>query len=448
MKKVLIFSVVLSVSLSVFSPLTAFASYNDDIGDIESDIVYVVCMDNNEVMIDKNFDKVTAPASLTKIMTALVALENCKDLSKVVTVSQNAIDILSGTNSSVVGLIPGEQMSMENLLYCLMVDSANDAATVIAEAVGGTIDKFVEMMNKKADRLGLKNTHYKNPHGLDEEGHYTTAQDLYKLTTEALKNSVFKKICNTAEYDLPRTNMSEERYLSSTNLMLFPSYEAYYLPYISGVKTGTTDAAGRCIITKATNNGYSYLAIVMGGKTAEISGEEVNGAFVDCKKVLEWLYDNIQYKTVVQRDQTLSVSPVKYSWKHDFVRLVPVDEKYELAPKSLDTSSVYVELSSSISGELKAPLSKGEVIGTATVYYGGNPISTVDVTVAEDVHYSFILHIASLIGTAWKSVVGKILFILLFIIIIGLIVLRRLAKKRIIDVEKKKYDRKVKKHLK
>ncbi len=448
MKKTVIFVLISAFFLSILSPLSASAAYNNEISDIQSDIVYVISLDNDEVIFDKNYDKRAAPASLTKIMTALVALENCPDLTKPYTVSENALAAIAGTNSSTAGLVSGEEMSMENLLYCLMVCSANDAANVIAESISGSIPKFVDLMNQKAKALGCLNTHFNNAHGLDEDNHYTTAQDIAIITKEALKNPIFEKICSETQYVIPKTNKSDERTINTTNLMTNSYYNSYYLSYVSGIKTGTTDNAGKCIVTKASQNGYSYLAIVMGGKTVYDSGYEYNGAFIDCKKVLKWTYANIKYKVVAQEDQTLHVNKVEYCWKTDYIRLVPTKETYALVPSSLDTSSVYFELNENLYSTLKAPIKKGDVIGTATVYYADNAVATVDVTVEENVRYSFILHMSSLIKSAWSNWFGKLVIILLVLLIITFFIIKHLIKKKIIDVSKIEYDRKLKKHLK
>ena len=449
MKKSVTFLLTTAILLSIFSPLSVFASYNDSV-EIDSDVAYVVCLDNDEVIFDKNYDKQHAPASLTKIMTALVAIEECDDLTKQITVSQNVINTIAGTDSSNAGLKAGEVLTMENLLYCLMVESANDAAIAIAENIASTEKKFVKLMNQKAKELGCKNTNFKNTHGLDEEGHYTTAEDLYLITKEALKHPIFEKIVNTTEYNLPKTNMSEARKVYSSNLMLNAAYDDYYLSYLQGIKTGTTDNAGRCIVTKSVNDGYSYLAIVMGGSFEDIDadGVEENGAFIDCKAILKWIYNNIQYKLIAEADQTICVSEVKYSWKTDFVRIVPAEESYALVPNSLDTSSVYIELDEEISGPLKAPFKKGEIIGTATVYYGGDAIATIDVSPAETARYSFILHMTTLIKAAWGSVLGKILIFLLILLIIATFILKRLIKMKIVDISEIKAQRRLRKHLK
>lgn len=448
MKKTVIFLLISIFFLSIFSPLTAFASYNSEITNIKSEIVYVTSLDSDDVIFDRNYDKKAAPASLTKIMTALIAIENCDDLTKKYIVNQSALDTIAGTNSSTANLVAGEQLSMEQLLYCLMVPSANDAACVIAQSVCGSIKSFVDLMNKRAKELGCMGTHYSNPHGLDEDEHYSTAKDIATITKQALKYPIFEKICTTSVYTLAPTNLSEERTYTSTNFMTNPYYDDYYLSYVSGIKTGTTDNAGRCIVTRASQNGYSYLAVVMGGQNYDDSGNEINGAFSDCKRVLQWIYSNIKYKVVADTNQTVSVSEIKYCSKTDHINLVPLDEVYALVPSSLDVSSVYFELSENLYKPLKAPIKKGDVVGTATVYYAGEPVSTVNLTVEENVRYSFLVHVISLFKAAWSNLFGKIVIILLVLILLLIVAVRKLIKRRVIDISQMKYERNLKKHLK
>ena len=448
MKKTVIFILLSAIFLSIFSPLSVSASYNNEIDDLKSDIIYIVSLDNDEVIFDKNYDKKAAPASLTKIMTALIALENCKDLTKKVPITNKVFEELAGTGSSVAGLMVGEQVSLQDLLYCLMIASANDAAIAIAQAVGGSVEKFVDMMNQRAKELGCTGTHFSNVHGLDDANHYTTAKDLAIITKEALKKPIFEKIVSCYECTILATNKSDSRYFTNTNFMMNPYYDSYYLSYVSGIKTGTTDNAGKCIITKASQNGYSYLAVVMGGKDKDENGNDFNGAFADCKKALKWTYNNIKYKVIAEENQTISVSELKYCWKTDHVRLVPVKEAYALVPSTLNTSSVYFELSENLYKPLKASIKKGETVGTATAYYGGNAVATIDLTVEETVHYSFLLNVLSILKAAWSNLFGKIVIIALILSVIVLLVFRQLVKKKIIDVSQAKYNRQVKKHLK
>ena len=151
------------------------ASFNNSL-ETKADIVLLVSLDNGAVIFDKNADKVTAPASLTKITTAILTIENCADLDEVITIKQSSINAIAGTNSSTAGLKVGEEISIRNLLYCMMVKSANEAAVALADYIGGgSVANFVQMMNDFVMDMGCENTHFDNPHGLDSDGQYTTA---------------------------------------------------------------------------------------------------------------------------------------------------------------------------------------------------------------------------------------------------------------------------------
>ncbi len=420
MKKTVIFLLTSIIFLSILTPLTCFAEYNDSL-DIRADIACMICTDNDEAVFNKNYNKKTAPASLTKIMTAIVALENCEDLTSPVTISQYAIDSLVGTDSSVAGLVPGEKVTMYDLLNCLMVKSANEAAIAIAEYVGGSVPAFLEMMNKKAKELGCTNTNYVNVHGLDQEGQYTTAHDLYLICKEAMANPVFEKIVGQTSYTMPKTNMNEERILPGTNLMLNANYTDCYLSYVTGIKTGTTDDAGRCIIASASKNGYNYIAIIMGAdiKDAVIGENAENIAFIECKKMVEWTFSNIKYKVVAEENEIITVVDVKYSWSTDSLELVPSGDVAALVPTGLDSSSVYIQPNTDTPDTIKAPVKKGEKVGTATVYYAGKEIATVELVASKNVSRSIILALGGAVSSAWNSVIGKIIFILIALLLVA-----------------------------
>lgn len=422
MKKTVIFLLTSIIFLSILTPMTCYAEYNDSIN-LRADIACMICMDNDEAIFNKNYNKKSAPASLTKIMTALVALDRCSDLQSPVVISQYAIDSLVGTDSSTAGLVPGEKVTMYDLLNCLLVKSANEAAIAIAEYVGGSVPAFLDMMNKKAKDLGCTGTNYVNVHGLDQEGQYTTAHDMYLICKEAMKNPVFKKIVGQTSYTMPKTNMNEERILPSTNFMINSNYTDCYVSYATGIKTGTTDDAGRCFVTMASKNGYNYIAIVMGAdpKDAAAGENSENIAFIECKKMIEWTFSNIKYKVVAEENEIITVLDVKYSWSTDFLELVPSKDVAALVPANLDSSSVYIQPDTDTPEFVKAPVKKGEKIGTATVYYAGEEIASVDMVASKNVSRSIILAIGGAIETAWNSVIGKIIFILLILLAGGYI---------------------------
>ena len=407
MKKAIIFLTSFLVFMGIFAPVGASALYNDQV-ETETEIFYIESLDTGTVLFEKNSLVRSAPASLTKIVTAIVALENCPDLETVVTVKEESIRMLDGTGSSLAGLKPGEEISMKNLLYCLLVSSANEASTVIADYIGGgSVATFVQMMNDTAKKIGCKNTSFKNPHGLDEDGHYSCAQDMAALTKYAMKFPIFNEITDTEKYTLPATNLQDERDLITTNKMKMKNVKEYYVPEVKGIKTGSTTNAGRCIITTATKNGYSYLAVMMKGPFYDYDkdGYDENFAFMDCKAMLNWIFDNIRLKIVAEPTKIVTVVKVKRARKVDHLRLVPAENCVALVPDNVDSSSVSIEpIPESLPESVVAPIKKGEVMGKAIVKYANDEIARVDLVAAEDVELSYFLII--LIILAVVLVVG------------------------------------------
>lgn len=207
------------------------------------------------VLFGKNENETCKMASTTKIMTSLVVLENCKDLNAVVTISKKA----AGTGGSRLGLSTNDKITVENLLYGLMMVSGNDAAVALAEFVGGSVDGFASMMNQKAVDLELNSTHFVTPHGLDQEEHYTTAFELAKITDYALKNDTFAKIVKTSNYTIFIN--SNPKTLHNTNELLG------YLDGVYGVKTGFTNGANRCLVTSCMRGDLDIICVVLGCDT-------------------------------------------------------------------------------------------------------------------------------------------------------------------------------------
>lgn len=433
-----VFSIVLTITVllcSIFI-VPASASYNSAL-DTSADIVYLISLDDGTVVFDKNADKQAAPASLTKVVTAILTIENCPDLDTVITIKQSTMDALSGTDSSTAGLMAGEEVSIRNLLYCMLVKSANEAAEALADYIGGgSVSAFVDMMNAFAQDAGCENTHFMNPHGLDEVGHYTTAHDLAVLTRHALTLPLFAEITNTVNYKLPATNKSGERNLLSTNWMLNPNFSTYYYKYAQGIKTGTTSNAGRCIISKASKDGYNYLCVVMNAPLEDVTGDgnPDNCAFLECKKIFKWAFENLKLTKIADVTQIATVVDVKLSWSTDHVRLVPENDVTALVPVGTDSTGVMVEvIPEETPTVLNAPIKKGDIVGKARILYAGEEIATVNLVSAEDVKMSVIKWVANGIQTILKSTVFKIIFAVIVLVLgvyIFMIVRYKRRKKR------------------
>lgn len=252
--------------------------------DIFSETAVVIEESTGTVLYDKGMNELRYPASTTKILTTLLALEQ-KPLTDVVTFTETGIrDVFPG--SSNIGMQLGEQLTMEQCLYAIMLKSANEVASQVAEYVGGTEAAFVDQMNQRAQEIGCTNTHFVNASGWHDDNHYTTAYDMALIAREAMRNSEFMKITGTLSYDIPPTNMnSQTRTLSSHQALLFPG--DYYYEGCLGGKTGDTDEGGSSLVTYAERNGIRLICVVMksngGGESA-----------VDTISLLDYCYNNFE----------------------------------------------------------------------------------------------------------------------------------------------------------
>jgi len=442
MKKFIIFICILAIlSVSFIIPASA-QNYADSIEQLNCKVDLLISLDNGSVIVDKNADAKVAPASLTKIMTALVVLEKNKDLEKTITVHQSELDTLAGTGSSTAGLKDGEVMSLYNMLCCLLIPSGNDAAVVLACEVGGSVDGFVKLMNEEAQKLGCKNTHFDNPHGLDSATHYTTASDLAKMAQAAMKFSSFKAIVANSTYDLPATNKNEARTLTNTNFLLNPSYVSYYYSYCKGIKTGSTDSAGKCLISYASKDGYNYLAVAMGGdyRDSDADNVEENQAFMDTLRMYSWAFSNLSYEIIAKKNQFVTTVPLNYCWSMDTMRLVAKDETLALVPSGNDSDSVSFE-PVNLSDSIDAPLKAGDEVCDAKIMFAGQQIGTVKLVVAEDANLSIILYATSALKkltgyTIVKVIIVLVVLIVLFVLAVNILENRKRKKKRELKIVK------------
>ena len=294
MKKTLsIFLSLLILCTSLCAPaFSSFAATYEPDRKIYAEAYVLINLDDDSfpVVAEKNSIEKLYPASLTKIVTAIVTLNNVKDLKQKTKMSQSAFDRLLGTGAQVAGIEVGEELTIEELLYLTMVYSACDACQVLAEFVAGSEEAFVQKMNDWVKSIGCNDTHFVNPDGLHNTEHYSTAKDLATITIEALKNADFSRISTTQSVEFH--NMK----LSHTNLMLQPGYVTYYYEYAQGIKTGSTEEAEYCVITKAAKDGYNYLAVVLKSPQQAINGESylTKCSFVDAKSLFEWAFDSLK----------------------------------------------------------------------------------------------------------------------------------------------------------
>ena len=367
--------------------------------------------DSHPVVAQKNQDKVKFPASLTKIVTTIVVLEKIDDLSATTTVSRQAIEALYGTDAQVAGLKIGDEVTIEQLLYLTMVHSACDACQVLAECVGGSVPEFCKMMNDWAKSIGCTNTNFVNPDGLHDDNHYTTASDLAKITLKALENETFYKIATTQQY------VYNDYTYVHTNLMLNRFYVTYYYPYAQGIKTGSTDEAGFCLITMASKNGYNYLAIVLDSPIKHLDGYDTKCSFIDCKSLFEWAFNYLKYSTVVRQNDVISEVPISSGKDADTVQLVAEKDVTTLVPTALDPSAVVIEPIDP-PAQLEAPVTKGDKICKAKVIYAGKTVAKVQLVAGQTVELSTFLRIITSIKRFFSS---KAVLVILGVFVVGII---------------------------
>ncbi len=418
MKKLLI-SIFLCILLAC-SPLFLFSAgaYTLPVGlEIHAKSVYMVNVETGTVVYQKDPTAAVYPASVTKLMTALVALEQTPDLQKQVTAYPQVVDDLLGTGAAVAGLFPGEIVTMDQLLHMLLIPSSCDAANVIAMEVSGSIEGFVALMNQKAADLKMENTHFVNAHGLHDDAQVTTAYDLYLLAQEILKHPQLTEICEKYSYTVPPTNIKEsERNFSTTNYMINPTSSWYY-KRVRGLKTGFTDAAGRNLVSLAEKDGSRYITVVMGCPADTLNGYQVHHEFDNTDALLRWAYTDLEYTSVIDTTKPIAEVKVSLCKERDHVIAVPSKEFYAIVPKqSVDSVILEPHLDAT---ELEAPIEKGTVLGTATVKCAGEEIGTIQLVAGETCERSFFLLITNRL---WKVISSTPFIIIFILLLIGLAV--------------------------
>ncbi len=358
----------ISLFLAFFLVFSAFFVLRPSALDLSASSAILMTADGT-VLYQKNAFVRRGMASTTKIMTALVAIEN-GDLGKTVTVSDKAI----GVEGSSIYLKPREKLTLEELLYALLLQSANDAATAIAIEVGGSVDGFADMMNEKAADLGLTATHFTNPHGLDNENHYTTAYDLAKITAAALENETFRKICSTYKKTIPDT-----RVLVNHNKLL-RLYDGAI-----GVKTGFTKKNGRCLVGAAERDGLTLISVTLGAP------DDWN----DHKKLLDYGFDRYEQVTLDE----IAVPVPLTGGTAEYVMAKNRDAACVLLPRRHGPVTTRIETNR----PLYAPVKEGDIVGKVIWLYDGKEIASSPLVAVNSVNspqkkFSFFDWLSGLFG--------------------------------------------------
>ena len=447
--KLILFLLIVCLALTLCVPaLAADTPANYSAGgeaqpapDIHARCALLCDLESGQTYYARNADQKAYPASLTKIMTVLLALEALDrgevQLADQVTAGADARQGLD-EESSTAGIQPGETMTFEQYLYCAMISSANEACNVIGAHLAGSIDAFVQRMNDRAAELGCTGTHFMNPHGMPDDNHYTTAADLRLITEEALKYPLFETISNTLSYSIPATNMSDARVLQNTNGLINPNavmYPNYLYEPAAGIKTGHTNAAGYCLISTAEKNTVKLLCIVLGSDTSEKDDGTLDfHNFTDTIDLYEWLYNNFSIQTVVSADTPMADVAVEMGSDADRVTVHPQADLAAVLPNDTDLSLYEKKItifSERDETPVVAPVHAGDVLGELEVSKDGQVLGTIPLVASVDVSLSHAVFLKQGLHNFFaKPVVLIALLLVLAVVILYLISYIRYQRRR------------------
>ena len=323
---------------------------------------------SGRIIYEREANKRIYPASITKLLTAILVVENC-ELDETVTVSENAVmSVPSGYVNA--NLQVGEEITVEDLLYVMLIPSANDAANALAEHVGGSIESFSTMMNARAKELGCTESNFTNPSGLHQEEHYTTCKDIYLISKEAISKDYIKKIIQTTKYTLPKTNKytGTDRIFTTTNYMKLKSLSKFYSDYCIGGKTGYTGEAKNCVVEFAGKDGIELVAVVM-GESAKVKGQK----FLDAKEMFEYVFKNYESKQVAKQNEKYETVTVNNGTKETKNLDVLYNNNVNILRKKNDKTEIEKDIEYT---NLKAPIQKGDVVGKVTYKLDGEEFSS------------------------------------------------------------------------
>ena len=400
--------------------ITAYAKpdWPTDTG-VQAEAGIVIDMDSDTVLFGQNIHVGYPPASITKILTTILALDNNANFNDTITMSENAIWGIE-RDSTNIGLDVGEKVTVEDCIYATMVKSANECAYAIAEYVAGDLESFAKLMNEKAKEIGCEHTNFVTPNGLHDDNHYTTAYDMALITKYALQNDTFRQIAGTLSYTVPPTNLSEESVEIWNGNKMINTSTSYYYEFCEGGKTGYTTKANNTLVTFAKKDGLELICVILDCDGAQY-------AYTDSRALYNYCYNNYSYFYPLSdfsfdsdeedvKETNIILDNYYNSLNHEMIDLT-VDKEYSLLiNKSLDTTKIereiklYDKAKEDALGEINF-LYDGELIGTTSIT-STTPLLSSQMTKEEEKTSSSI----------WKKI-GKVLVIILLIVLVLFVLL-------------------------
>lgn len=370
-----------------FLPAAAYAEFDPD--QVSTPYIVLMDADTGAILYQKNAHEQAYPASTTKIMTAILAIENA-NLDDQVTVGDSV-----ETKGSLMKIKPGEKLSLRDLLYGMMLWSGNDAARAIAEYVSGSQEAFVALMNEKAEALGMTGTHFVKPNGLHKDDHFTTAYDMALLTQYAMKNQTFREIVKTGSYQVKPTNKHSAGFLlENTNKLIHTAEgkQSIEYRYATGVKTGDTEQAGRCLVASASKDGINLILVLFGDLESKVDGDY---RFENAAKFFDWGFDN--YASITPAELGLSstleksITNASFEDNQNGQLIVNIDfsDKKVCGMRDfiheLKANAAAISTTETLDRALVAPIEAGDVLGTIAYQYNGQTLFTANMVASRAV---------------------------------------------------------------
>lgn len=403
-----------------------------DIPDIQAKAALLVDVNTDAVAYAKNIHEKNYPASLTKVMTALLILEKVSGdetlLNTQVTAPESAFsDTYYHADGSTAGIKAGEVLTVEQLLQCMLIVSANEACNILAEAVcgEGNISQFVQRMNERAAALGCENTHYVNTSGLHDPDHYTTAWDIYLITRALMPYEKFMEICNSKSAEIAETDHNQRHVLHSTNRLISNWRELGYLYRdAQGIKTGSTEEAGHCLVSSAVRGDRQLVSVVLGAEKITLADGKstLTKSFSETIRLFDYGFDCFSRREVVSADELVREVPVALSSEANYVVAHPAESITRMLPTELDLSELTRDIT--LPDSVDAPIAAGDKLGEMTVSYNGTVYGTVKLLALSDVSASWLLVAKRDVADFFSRTAVRIVLVVLLLLILAFLFLR------------------------
>ena len=433
--KILLLILILALTVSLLAP-TALAteettesteetvSVADAAPELSAAAAILMDTETGDIYYEQSIDEQRAPASTTKIMTALLVIEAIENGQFTLDDSVAAYDDCQqgmdedSSNASPI-IEPGEILSVRDLLYCAMLVSANEACNILAEYTAGSISDFVTMMNEKATELGCTNTHFANPSGLEDSDHYSSARDMALIAREAVTHDSFVALCSSSSYTVDATNINDSRSLTNTNKFVDPD-SSYYNADVYGIKTGYLEVAGGCLVTAIEKDDIGIIAVILG----DVVDDDGDYRYSDTAALFTWLYDNFSYRQVLSSTDSVIKVPVTLATS-DTISGRPDESITVLLPNDFDMDSLeyeYIIYSERDATPLVAPVSAGTILGEVTVRVGDRVFGTVNIVATNTAELSKSVYLKSAVKSVLQQpIIHKLLVILIIVVALYLI---------------------------